>query len=77
MIIGSSRFEPYQILAVPSKIPGAWNTDKGYEIASRTFYPAIDECDEVWVYIPDGLGEHTRRDLEYAVKQGKKIRVLV
>ena len=74
VVLGSCRFEPYQFLAVPNKIPGAWNTEEGYQIAIAKFYPAIDETDEVWVYAPDGVGEHTGRDLAYARSRGKLIR---
>jgi len=76
VILGSCRHEPYEILAVPNKIPKAWNTEKGYEIASKKFYPAIDKADEVWVYAPDGIGEHTFRDMKYAKSKGKKIRFI-
>lgn len=76
VILGSRRFSPYEILAVPNLIPGAWNTEEGYEIAAKKFYPAIDQADEVWVYAPDGIGEHTQRDLNYATMQGKRIRIL-
>ena len=74
VILGSCRHEPYEILAVPNKIPNAWNTEKGYEIASKKFYPAVEKADVVLVYAPDGkIGEHTQRDIEYARKQGKPI----
>lgn len=61
VIIGSCRFEPYEILAAPNKIPGAWDTEKGYQVACKRFYPAIDEADFVILYAPDGVGEHTER----------------
>ena len=76
VILGSCRFEPYIILAVPNKIPNAWNTDEGYEIASKIFYPAMDEADLIIVFAPDGIGEHTQKDIDYAEKKGKKIVVL-
>lgn len=76
VILGSCRYEPYQILAVPNKIPNAWNTEEGYKVASQKFYPAINEADEVWIYAPDGIGEHTMRDVVYALKKQKKIRIL-
>jgi len=76
VVLGSCRFEPYVILAVPNKIRNAWNTEKGYKIASQKFYPAIENADEVWVYAPDGIGEHTRRDIDYAKAKGKKILIL-
>lgn len=49
---------------------------KGYKIASKKFYPAIDKADEVWVYAPDGVGEHTQRDIDYAKSKGKTIKIL-
>ena len=73
VILGSCRFEPYEILAVPNKIPNAWNTEKGYRKAFEIFKPAIDGADLVIVYAPDGIGEHTQRDIDYARKQGKPI----
>jgi len=77
VILGSCKHEPYEILFVPKKIPGLWNTEEGYRKASERCYSAIDKCDEVWVYAPEGIGEHTRRDLEYARSRGKKVRFLV
>jgi len=77
VILGSCKYEPYEILFAPKKIEGLWNTEEGYRKASEQCYPAIDKCDEVWVYVPDGrIGEHTRRDLEYAKSQGKIIRFI-
>ena len=73
VFLGSCRFSPYEILAVPDPIPGAHNTDRGYEIAFKIFKPAIDEADLVVVYAPDGIGEHTGRDLDYAKSQNKEI----
>ena len=73
VILGSCRFEPYEILAVPNKIPNAWNTDEGYEIACKVFYPAMDNADVILVYAPDGIGEHTQKDIDYAYSIGKKV----
>lgn len=73
VILGSCRFDPYEILAVPNKIPGAWNTEQGYQTAAKTFYPAIEQADVVFVYAPDGIGEHTARDIAHAAKHGKPI----
>ena len=75
VILGSCRFEPYEILASPEK-NDKWNTEDGYKMATERFYPAIEQADEVWVYVPDGMGEHTRRDMGYAIKQSKVIRIL-
>jgi hypothetical protein len=77
VILGSCRFAPYEIIAVPDPIPNAHNTEKGYAIAFKKFKPAIDQADEVWVYAPDGIGEHTRRDLNYALSQDKTVRIIV
>jgi hypothetical protein len=77
VILGSCRFEPYEILFVPKALPkGLYNTEEGYQQSTKKTYPAIDEADEVWVYAPDGVGEHTSRDLAYAVGKGKKIRLI-
>ena len=73
VILGSCRFEPYDILAVPNKIPNAWNTEKGYELASKVFHPAMTQADVIIVYAPDGIGEHTQRDIDYAKSIGKKV----
>jgi len=75
VILGSCRFEPYEFLAVPSRNP-KWNTEEGYRMSTKKFYPAIQQADEVWVYAPDGIGEHTRRDIEFAKKSGKIVRVM-
>jgi hypothetical protein len=76
VILGSCRFEPYEILAVPNKIPRAWNTLAGYLIASRKFYPAIRQADVIIVYAPDGIGEHTQKDIDFAKSIGKKVFIL-
>lgn len=75
VILGSCKYEPYEILAVPEKTP-LWNTEEGYRMAAKKFYPAISEADVVLVWAPNGparLGEHTRRDVMYALYKGKKI----
>jgi len=69
-ILGSCRFEPYEILAVPEKNE-KWNTEEGYQLAFKKFKEAIDNSDVVFVYAPDGIGEHTGRDLEYTKTQDK------
>ena len=75
-VLGSCRFEPYEFLAVPNRVKGGTNDDLGYAKAAEIFYPAMEESDEVWVYCPDGIGEHTARDIEYAKQQGKIIRFI-
>jgi len=75
VILGSCRFEPYEILAVPQK--NEWyNTEKGYVKAFKRFKPAIEQADVVIVYAPDGIGEHTSRDLEFAKSLNKQIVIL-
>ena len=71
VILGSTEYEPYIILAVPER---KWpNTEEGYTEACKVFYPLIAEADIVIAYIPEGIGEHTRRDLKYADSLRKKI----
>jgi hypothetical protein len=52
------------------------NHEKAYLEACKKVFPLIDSCDEVWVYAPDGIGEHTRRDIQYARKQGKTVKFI-
>ena len=79
VILGSCRHSPYNFIAVPVKVEGKWNTEDGYKIASEKFYPAIDRCDEVWVYLNEDndIGEHTQRDLGYTLLKRKKVKVIV
>ena len=80
VVIGSCKYEPYVVLIVPNKLnPKLYekNHEKAFEEASKVFQPKIEECDEVWVYAPDGIGKHTLTDLIYAQRLGKKVRVLV
>ncbi len=74
VVLGSCRYEPYEVLAMPNKLdPELYEEDheKAYDEACKVFYPAIDEADLVLVYAPEGIGEHTGRDLDYAKDQGK------
>jgi hypothetical protein len=77
VILGSCRFAPYEILTTPNKIPNAWNTEEGYKKAAEKFYPAIAQADMVLVYAPDGIGEHTARDILEAHRQGKELFLIV
>ena len=52
----------------------AKNHKKAYEEACKKFYPAIEKADCILVYCPDGhIGEHTMRDMQYAMKLKKDI----
>lgn len=73
VILGSCKYEPYEILAVPNKIPNAWNTEKGYKLASKKFYPAMKKADIIIAYVPNGIGEHTQKDIDFAHKIGKLV----
>ena len=42
--------------------------EEAYRKATETFHPAIESSEFVLVYAPDGIGEHTGRDLEHAIK---------
>jgi hypothetical protein len=79
VVLGSCRFQPYEFLAVPQKNE-KWNTEEGYKLATKKFYPAIRKADEVWVYAPEGwdkLGEHTKRDLAFTADRGKPIFIIL
>lgn len=78
VILGSCRHEPYDVLAVPEKVPGLWNTEEGYKIATEKFHPAMDEADVIIVFAPDGIiGKHTRMDIDYATGIGKTVYKIV
>ena len=72
VILGSCRHEPYEV-TVPKKVKGKWNTEEGYLETAKRIYPAIADADVVIAYVPDGIGEHTRRDLKYAESLMKRI----
>lgn len=76
VILGSLKYSPYEIIKKPEPIPDADQSDEGYTIAAKDFYPAIDEADEVWVYAPNGMGVHTTLDYQCALLRGKTIRFL-
>jgi len=79
VIIGSCKYAPYDILITPNPLnEELYNKDheRAYDEACKVFYPKIDEADEVWIYAPDGLGEHTLKDYEYARKMNKKVRFI-
>ena len=81
VILGSCRVGPYEIIKVPEKEyskdgKSLWNTEEGYKQAFAKFKKAIDEADEIWIYI-DAVGEHTKKDIEYAKKLGKKIKIII
>lgn len=79
VILGSCKYEPYEILALPNKLnPKLYREDheKAYREACEVFYPAIEKADIVIVYAPDGIGDHTKQDMEYAKKHGKQIVII-
>jgi len=75
VVLGSLEHGDYEVLAPHKLDPELYEEDheKAYEKATEVFYPAIDEATFVVVYQPHGLGGHTEKDREYAVKQGKPI----
>lgn len=80
VIVGSCKHAPYVIIQAPNPFdPELYDKDheKAYEEACKIYYPKIDEADEVWIYAPNGIGEHTQRDIDYAKKQGKTILILM
>lgn len=42
--------------------------EEAYLRATEVFYPFIEESDLVVVYAPNGIGEHTGRDLDHAIE---------
>jgi len=67
VIIGSLRFEPYEIVAAP-KTTGQ-DSDSAYEYYKQY----IDQAEVVIVFNPDGIGDQTFRDAAYAVSKGKYV----
>lgn len=73
VIVGKCKFD-YEVLAVPKKMLDTPEpTEEGFLLAIKKFYPAIEKCDLVIVYAPDGISEHMRRDIDYARKKGKPV----
>ena len=75
-IIGSCRYEPYMLLFMPNKLdPELYEKDheRAYLEACKVVYPAIREADIIIAYVPEGIGEHTRRDLKFAESLKKRI----
>ena len=76
-ILGSCRHSPYSILAKPDPLDPRYtvdrhaffNNEEQYQKATEGFYPAIESSDVVLVYAPDGIGEHTQRDLDHAISK--------
>ena len=81
VILGSCRHSPYEILLVPNPLLSSYtpdkhslyNTEEGYINACKVFYPAIDKADLILVYAPDGIGEHTKRDIDYSISKNKRV----
>lgn len=84
VILGSCRYSPY-IITAPNPLDPRWtkethelfNNEEQYEIATKIFYPAIDNADFVIVYLGDkDFGNHTYRDYKYAFSKGKRIIII-
>lgn len=80
VILGSCKHEPYVVLISPHKLDAELyqaDHEAAYVEATKKFYPLIEECDEVWVYAPNGIGGHTQQDIDFAKKQGKPVLILM
>jgi len=75
VILGSLRFDPY-IVVVPEKTSAEYHNEAGYTKACERIYPAMAKADMIIVWAPDGIGEHTQRDIDYARSIGKRVFVL-
>lgn len=76
VILGSCKHQPYAVLAMPCTFEeDMYNLEheEAYKKAFQLFKPAIDRSNIIIVYNEFGVGEHTRRDLDYAIEQGKHI----
>lgn len=70
VILGSLRNGDYEVTA-PKRVKEDYHNEEGYQLACQRFYPAIEEADIVIVY--GEVGEHTQRDINYAISKGKRI----
>ena len=80
VIVGSTRFEPYTLLIAPHKLPNYSNDERSYQAAFQIdggYKQSIEACDLVIIYAPDGIGEHTQKDIDYAHRCEKPVYVLV
>lgn len=77
VVLGSCKHEPYEILFLPNKLdPTLYREEheKAYEDAKKVVYPAIKNADVIIIYVPNGIiGDHTQRDLRFAISKKKKI----
>jgi len=79
-MLGSCKHEPYEMLFMPNKLdPELYREEheQAYAEACKTVYPNIEKADVVIVYVPNGIiGDHTQRDLSYAISKKKKIVII-
>lgn len=75
VILGSCRYEPYEILYTPHRVDG--DDEAGYQKAKKIYGPKIKTCEECWVFAPDGIGPHTARDIKMALEEGKIVRLVL
>lgn len=73
VILGSRRFAPYKIPFVPLEMPDVLDEEERFQISIKKSHPAMDDADVIIVYAPDGIGIHTQRDIDYALKNGKEV----
>jgi hypothetical protein len=72
VILGKCNNGEY-VVDVPKRVvlDGKINTEECYKVASVKHFKAIAEADFIIVY--GAIGDHTKRDIEYATTQGKQI----
>ena len=71
VILGSlEKGETYEVTVPRIEDPELYERDheEAYRKATESFYPEIESSDLVLIYAPDGIGHHTGRDLEHAIK---------
>ncbi len=76
VILGPCKHAPYEILLTPNPFDKKLyveDHEKAYGEACKRFYPAIEQADFILVYAPNGIGEHTQKDIDYAKSKGKHI----
>lgn len=77
VFLGSRRFAPYEISFVPIEMRDISDEEDRYQVSIKRSHLAMDKADVVIVYAPDGIGIHTQRDIDYALKNNKEVFELV
>ena len=80
VILGSCKHAPYELIQAPNPLNldlYVKDHEAAYIEACKIYYPKIKQADIILVFAPNGeIGEHTLRDLSFAIKQKKPITII-